>query len=167
VFPGCPTPSLAAVRELQKVMEDPNPKPGLVRSKAAAAVGQLDAWLASLQAAEYRCARLAPDLPRRLTHALADSALTPDRRSLRQYDWDYLAAHALGAGAMVHAAGGTAAAPEAAAEVGRVFDLLRFPPPVRGKRRRSPAGVERDKLRQVEEHFRKLSGATRRPRSPE
>jgi hypothetical protein len=161
VFPGCPAPSLTAVRELQKAMEEQVPGPKMVREKAAAAVKQLGAWLANLQAAEERPRRLAPGLPRKMAGALADSALAPGRGALRTHDWDDLATHALGCGAMLHAAGGAEAVPRLARPTRGLFEALRFPAPVRGKRPRSPAGVDGEKLRRAYQQFLEFSRATR------
>jgi hypothetical protein len=160
VFPGCPAPSLAAVRELQALLETLKPKPELVCAKAAAAVAQLDAWLADLYSFEERLSpvRLAPDLPGKMTRALAGNALTSDRRALREHDWDFLAAHALGCGAMTHSTGDTGPEPGMDAQVQGLFDLLRFPPPLGGKQVRSPVGLDRDKLRRLQQHFGNLSG---------
>jgi hypothetical protein len=165
VFPGCPPPALTAVRELQKLMETPKPKPELVQAKAAAAVAQLDAWLAALQASEerLRTVRLALDLPGKLTRALADNVLTPDRRFLRTHDWDFLASAVLGCGAMSHAVGVAEPEPGMDAPIQGLFDLLHFPPPIHGKRIRSPAGFDRDRLQRVQQHFGNLSSAAKAP----
>jgi hypothetical protein len=162
-FPGTATPSLEAVRALEKVMEDPDPKPELVRSRAAAAVAQLDAWVAFLQTAEEcrRGVRNNRDLPGQLIRELARDALTPDRRALRESDWDFLAAHVLGCAAMSHATAGS----EGGTEVRGLIDLLRFPPPIRDKQRRSPGALTREKSGQVRDLFQRLAESSSLPRS--
>jgi Cytochrome c554 and c-prime len=160
-FPGCSVPALRSVRDLQELMKAPQPRPATLRVKAAAAVAELDAWLAELQAAEDDgpVERLAPELPGTVARALAADALTADRRALRDHDWDFLAAHALGCGAMVHAAGGPAVVPGIGAPTRGLFELLRFPPPVNGRQSNGPAGFGPDQLARVRDHFRSLSDA--------
>lgn len=164
VFPGCQTPHLNAVRELERVMTDPDPKPGAVRTVAADAVAELDGWLAALQAADDRgSGRMAPGVPADLIRALAADALTPDRRQLRDSDWDFLAAHALGCAAAVHASGGPDAVPALGPSVRKLNELLRFPPQIGGRSARSPAGFGVEQRGQVAELFRTLSAPA--PRS--
>lgn len=158
VFPGCKAPQLTAVRELERVTADPDSKPADVRAAAAAAVEELDGWLAALQAAEDRgCERMAPQVPADLVRALAADALSPDRRQLRDSDWDFLAAHALGCSAVVHAAGGPDAVPALGPSIRELNELLRFPPPTGGRSIRSPSKFGESERRRVAELFRTLS----------
>jgi len=82
-------------------------KPAEVRSLAAAAVAELDAWLVDLQNADdARGKPVAPGTAKRIAHALANNALSADGKLLADHDWDALASNYLGAAAMAHASGG-------------------------------------------------------------
>ena len=126
------------------------PNPVRVRSLADAAVGELDAWLAAVQAAEDRGgSRLPVGLPRQIVRDLAADALAGDK--LRDHDWDFLASRYLGCAAMYHASGGRAALPEVTTPLTALGDALRFP-----RRFDSPAGFGREKLATVRDQFRAL-----------
>lgn len=157
LFPGCGAPALKAVHELEQVMAERAPKPEVVRQAAADAVAELDGWLAALQAAEDGGGeRPNPAAAGALIRALAANALTPDRRSLRDTDWDFLAAHTLGCSAAVHAAGGPGDTPAQAASVRHLHESLRFPPPTAGASHASPRRFDRDDRERVTESFRTL-----------
>ncbi|HUR53342.1 MAG TPA: multiheme c-type cytochrome [Gemmataceae bacterium] len=147
-FTGVASPELRAVRELQEAMTKRVPNPVRVRSLADAAIGELDGWLAAVQAAEDRGAsRLPVGMPRQLIRDLAVDSLSGDK--LRDQDWDFLASRYLGCAAMYHASGGRAALPELTAPLTALGDALRFPRGVN-----NPAGFGREKLDIVRDQFR-------------
>lgn len=137
VLPGVRRPALTAFHDLRKAMNGTtNPNPRNIADHAAAAVAELDAWLADLQAAEDRPGtRLDPGVPRTVLHRLAGSALDADRTKLRDADWDFLSAHYLGCAAMFHAGGGSAGHPEWAGPVTAIRVSLRFPAEFRTPKR--------------------------------
>lgn len=163
LFPGCAIPTLKAVHELEKVMAERAPRPEAVRKAATAAVAELDGWLAALQAAEDAGGeRTTPGAGADLLRALAASALADDRRSLRDTDWDFLAAHTLGCSAVVHASGGPDGLPALGRPVQGLIELLRFPPPAHGRSLRSPKTIDSDDREQVRDLFRALSAPATR-----
>lgn len=98
-------PTVPALKELRRVMQSPTPDPRTVAKLAAAAKLELDGWLARVQAAGYDAA-LAPGAAARLGAIVTASVLADDRSQLRDYDWDFLAQHALALTAAYHASGG-------------------------------------------------------------
>jgi hypothetical protein len=161
-FPGVETPRLQPLEALKKQMEKRSPDPKAVAKSAAAAVAELDAWLAALQASEdrYGASRIPAALPRRFAHALSDNALSPKRVKLSDPDWDALAANYLGCAAMYHAAGGRSAVPAWTDPVRGLTAKLRFPPAKPGRRFDSPAGYGPDDLEAVRKRFGELYVAT-------
>jgi hypothetical protein len=163
MFPGASTPPLAELAALKKLMGQPFPRPMEVSRQAAAALAEVDAWLAALQAAEDQptASRLSPDVSGRLARMLAAHTLSGNRPALRDTDWDFLASHYLGCAAMYHAAGGSAAKPDWTDPLREIGRALRFPPPGR-VRFDSPAGFDRLKLDRVRDNFEKLRDTTDR-----
>ena len=160
LYPGVGRVSLKGLDDLKRLMAGPHPKPAAVKARAAAAVADLDRWLAAAQLAEDGPpARVPPDLPAEMVRALAQSAATADGRA-KDSDWDFLAAHYLGCGAMYHAAGGKTAHPEWAAPLKALGAGLRFPPPIGRTRTDSPAGFGREKLIDAGLNFGRLAGPT-------
>lgn len=142
---GAPSPELRAVRELQDAMSKRVPNPLRVRSLADAAIGELDGWLAAVQASEDRGgSRLPPGFPRVVLRDLAADSLAGDK--LRDHDWDFLASRYLGCAAMYHASGGRAAMPDATTPLTAIGDALRM-----------PKAFNRDKLATVRDQFRVLT----------
>ena len=165
VFPGESPASLPELAALRKMMESTNPKPASVRDQAVKARAELDRWLSTLQAADDRNMRVPSEAPRRIAHSLAADALTPDRKSLRDHDWDFLSVHYLGTAAMYHAAGGAAADAGWRPTVFSLSRLLRFPPPTQRDidRNDGPVGfgpADRERARDL---FRTLAEATTLP----
>jgi hypothetical protein len=163
IFPGVSAPPLAEIAALRKRMGTPNPRPAAVADEAGKLLPKLDLWLAALQAAEDRTAgeRLAPGVPRKLIADLAGHALDANGSRLRDHDWDFLAAHWLGCGAMFHATGGTAANPALATPVKGIEEALDFPPRTGDIRFDSPAGFDRSRIDIIRTHFERLLGETR------
>lgn len=164
-LPGVGVPGLVELAALRKLMQKPQPNPKAVAHRAGLAVAELDAWLASLQAAEDKAAtpRVPADVTRKFAHALARNALSPDRSTPADHDWDALAANYLGAAAMYHAAGGQGAVPKWSEPLRGLAKELRFPTPKGGGRFDNPAGfgkIERDRVR---DRFNELFDATADP----
>lgn len=149
-------PPFTTLGGLDKLMARPNPNSADVEKQAAAALPELDAWLAALQSAEDAGENfLAPAAGRRIATALAGHASGAT-------DWDSLAASYLGCAAMFHATGGSAAHPGWAAPLAAIRDGLRFPHPY-GGRFDSPAGFDKAKLDQARRHFGQLRDAAALP----
>ncbi len=160
IFPGVPAPPLAEVAALEKMMGSPNPRPAAAAAEATKLLAEFDRWLAALQAAEDHtaAARLAPGTSRKLVSDLAAHALDAKRERLRDHDWDFLAAHYLGCGAMFHATGGSAMNPDLAGPIHGLDEALRFPPRIGRTRFDSPAGFDRSKIDSVRNSFGRLLG---------
>jgi hypothetical protein len=162
VFPGVNSPSLRELAALRKLMQKPRPDPKAVATRAKRAVAELDAWLAALQAAEDKPkqARLAADVPRKITHALAGNALSSDGKRLADYDWDAISANFLGCASMYHASGGKVAVPKWTAPIQRLMTDLEFPRWDHGARFDSPAKFGMKSRENVREQFRELFEVT-------
>jgi hypothetical protein len=112
LLPGDP-PSFARTVALRDLMNKSfGPNPAEVRTAATAAAAELDGWLAKVQAAGYSGSVSAADAVR-LAAEVTKSAVTADGK-LRDYDWDFVAQHALALTAAYHAAGGAGEARVAA-----------------------------------------------------
>jgi hypothetical protein len=148
LFDGTETGSFAQLTALKTLMGKPNPNPAAVAKQATAAVAELDAWLAAVQAAEDRgLARLPPDAAPQLVRTLAGNT--------RDSDWDALAASYLGCAAAYHAGGGAAAHPSWAGPLAAIRSDLRFPR-IGSERFDSPAGFDGPKLDRLRANFGRL-----------
>ena len=159
LYPGVPAPALKHLPKLKTEMGKQVPDPTTVAGLAAEAVKELDAWLAALQTAED--AGLSPppaDITRKIAHALAGHALSADRKTLADRDWDALAAHYLGCAAMYHASGGAKAVPAWTEPVRQLAGLLKFPPGYV-----SPKDFDDAKREKVRQQFAALYEATAEP----
>src|SRR5262245_29117592 len=138
---------LTNVNKLRAMMEK-RPSAKDIESQAKLAVEELDAWLVALQTAgDSKPPSIARDTPRKIAHALASNALTPDGTKLADHDWDALAANYLGCAAMYHATGG-AAGNSWGKELKDLHGTLQFPPPGKGAWADSPI-LTRNKLNQI------------------
>jgi hypothetical protein len=164
---------LAAVKQLRSTMEAKRfPAPGKVRERAAAAVAELDAWLAAMQRAQDRGLKpLPPRTAEKLAHALASNALAKGPGGepvLADHDWDALAANYLGCAAMFHAKWAeNPAGPEPAwgRKLWALRDELEFPALVNTSGKRvgrfnSPAGLTQKRLTDLRNTFESLRDAT-------
>jgi hypothetical protein len=115
-------PELKKLAQLQAFMAQAHPKAKDAESKAAAALAELDAWLARMQQAEdanWRSLTAKNDLDM-LARALATGAL-------HQQEWDALAMHYLGNAAVYHAGGGAGTYPTWTDDLTAIRNELLFP----------------------------------------
>lgn len=162
-FPGLSSPNLTGVtlpkvEQLRTTMgKSIAPPAATVRDQSAAALKELDAWLAAMQAAEDRAKEpVAGGTPRVIANRLAKNALAPDGK-LRDHDWDALAQNYLGIAAMGYAAGGAGGW---SADLKGVADNLLFPKFSRDVLFNSPADLQRAKLLAVRAKFEILRTKT-------
>ena len=140
LVPEAGSPALTALEPLRREMtypgRDANGRPRLapdakvVAELAARVTKECDAWLARLQEQEDRDAfrKLDTNSARTILGLIAANALSPDRASLRDNDWDFLAQHYLGCVAAYHAAGGRTAFPTDTADAVHTLERLLQPP---------------------------------------
>jgi hypothetical protein len=134
-------------------MAAPHPRPAEAARRAAAALAELDAWIAELQAAEDANAMFpnTGSVSENLVRGLAADAAG-------DADWDGLASRYLGCAAMYHASGGAGAHPDWTKPLNELRDDLRFPR-IGSARFDSPANFTRIKMNRVHEIFGRLKGA--------
>lgn len=177
-YPSLTLPDLkkvqGAVDALRDTMEGKRaPAPAKAKADAANAIAELDKWLLALQNFEDATPRPLPKatsekLTRALANRLAANALSDDGKSLKDHDWDSLAANYLGCAAMLHAAreGDRANPPPWGGRLEVLRDNLRFPEikQERGVKRKelfnSPADLTLDKLKLLRDNFTELRNAT-------
>jgi hypothetical protein len=154
-FKGAGPIPLGKLTDLRATMvADRAPKPGVVRDQAAEVVKELDRWLAAAQALEDEDPgrRLPRDVAPTLVRFPAAAALN-DKGSLRDHDWDFLAAHYLGCAALAHAAGGRAAGPDWGPALDGLRTDLGFPPAGYN----SPRGFGPENLLRIRLGFERLA----------
>ena len=144
------SPNLRDLDDLKALMAGANPSAREAAKQAAAALTELDAWLARMQAAEDRTSGsgVSEDQTARLMRDLTHDALTASNR-----DWDSQAMRYLGCAASYHAAGGAFARPG-------------WSEPIRDLNRMlgSPAAFKRMEPGRLDRAFRQLHDAAGAPR---
>ncbi|HEY2785353.1 MAG TPA: multiheme c-type cytochrome [Fimbriiglobus sp.] len=128
-------PAFDRVKDLRVLMAHDVIDPGVAAEAARKAVGELDAWLAGVQQRGYQTS-ISPGFAAEYRMILTQSALTDDKRKLRDTDWDFLAQHALALAAVAHALGDASA--EWRPLVEKLQAALAFPPDANGKHFNSP-----------------------------
>jgi hypothetical protein len=161
LFPGVSPLPLDRLDKLRALMDrrpkgdktPPAPTRKQVADLTSPMLADLENWLAAVQAAEDGPLPAASYLVAGLGQSVACNALGADK-TLRDHDWDFLAAHYLGASAFHHAGGVTnPGQTEALKAIGKE---LQFPRIKRGERFDSPGVFGKTKLKQVQDNFGRL-----------
>ena len=87
-------PAFELVKDLRTQMANDVTDPAFVAETARKAVAELDGWLANVQQQGYD-KPIHPAFTAEYLGILAQSALTDDKKKLRDTDWDFLAQHTL------------------------------------------------------------------------
>jgi hypothetical protein len=125
------------VQDLQKLMSNDVLDPAEVAVFAKKTVAALDAALAKSQKEGHISEFSLPDIGRLLAKSVVSgTALTDDKRKLRDTDWDHLAQNTLSLAALAHATGDDAK--DWRPLVAKLQAALAFPPDADGKRFDSP-----------------------------
>jgi predicted CxxxxCH...CXXCH cytochrome family protein len=151
---GVPVTTLDALRA---EMEKPVPNAAKVVPLAKQVVSELDTWLVQLQGSNPSW-NLSSGQIQLLGKTILDSAIDPASGKLRDYEWDFLAQHALALTAVYHAAGGSANPTVAGWKDALVEVRQKLAFPKEGSRYDSPRGFKPDS---VYPGFKKLHELTR------
>jgi hypothetical protein len=137
LFSGSRSQTAKDTFDLRLLMSSDGPAPVEVAERARTVMEGLDLTLTTYQKRGYDRQPVSPSILKNIySRGFTRSALSDDKKKLRDTDWDFLAQHTLALAAAAHAAGDEAK--EWRPLVAKLQAALAFPPDAGGKRFDSP-----------------------------